>query len=57
MRIGAAQRKPFRNEDEHYWRPATLQAPRIEWVRCFHNRLLPMGQNRFGPRRRLIVVA
>ena len=43
MRIGAAQRELFRNNDDQFLTPGYACVPRTEWIRLYGDAVLPKG--------------
>ena len=43
MRIGAAQRELSRNNGERFLAPGYACVPRVEWLRRYHDTVLPKG--------------
>ena len=43
MQIGAAQRELSRNNGERFLAPGYACVPRAEWLRGYHDTVLPMG--------------
>ena len=43
IRIGAAQRELSRNNGERFPAPGYACAPLADWLRCYHDTVLPMG--------------
>ena len=41
MRIGAAQRELSRNNGERFLAPGYAFVPRTDWLRCYHDTVLP----------------
>ena len=51
MRIGAAQRKLSRNNGERFLSPGYACVPCADWLRRYHDTVLPKGEPSFGTRK------